>query len=129
MKYFISALVFLLSVTSVFADSSMKLEGTCTGTLKDATPIAFTYFSDFDGKKDVSEAAISFTEGREGLYTGKRSFAGNKDVYNFGKNLGITLANSTGNTKATLRYLADDGKTSESTEVQCEIRDYEYPEY
>ena len=128
MKYFISAL-FLLASTLAFADSSMKIEGTCSGAFKDGLPVAFTYFSDFDGKKDVSEAAISFTEGREGLYTGKRSFTDDKDIYQFNKNLSLTLANSTGNTKANLRYLADDGKTTETIEVQCEIRDYEYPEY
>lgn len=125
MKFFLPAMALFLLPNMTFANSAMKPEGTCQGALKDGTPVSFAYFSDFDGCKEKSESAITFTEGREGLHTGSRIFSGDKDVYTFSKDLKVVLNNSTGNTEATLRYLNDENK-AESVVLQCEVRDYEY---
>ena len=106
--------------------SSMKIEGSCSGTLADGTAVSFTYYSDFDGLKDLSKSAITFSEGLEGLHTGIRSFKGDEDIYRF---LGykLILANSTGNTSAQFTY-PDENGISQSVEVPCDIRDYTYEE-
>lgn len=104
--------------------SSMKLEGTCSGTLADGTAVSLNYYSDFDGCKDVSKSAVAFTEGGDGLHTGNRSFTEKKDIYSFPEQ-SLILANSTGNTTATLKVLNAQGE-AEKVQLQCDVRDYEY---
>lgn len=104
--------------------SLMKLEGTCSGTLADGTAVKLNYYSDFDGCKDVSKSAVAFTEGGDGLQTGNRSFTETKDIYAF-PNQSLILANSTGNTTATLKVLNAQGEP-EKVQLQCDVRDYEY---
>lgn len=106
--------------------SSMKVEGSCSGTLADGTAVSFVYYSDFDGLQDVSKSAITFSEGLEGLHTGTRSFKGNNDIYRF-PGYKLTLSNSTGNTSARLTY-KDMNDITQSVDVPCEIRDYTYEE-
>ena len=102
------------------ASNSLKIEGSCSGSFKDGSPVSFTYYSDFDGCKEKSQAAISFTEGVEGLEMGERQFIKNRDVYSF-KDGRLSFANSTGNTEGILEL-------KEKVKVSCEIRDYEYAE-
>lgn len=106
--------------------SSLKVEGTCSGSLQDGTAIALTYYSDFDGCKKVSKSALGLKEGLEGLFTGSRVFRDGKDIYNFPKNK-LTLDDSTGNTSADFEY-RDQNNELQSVELQCEVRDYEYGE-
>ncbi|MFL5783221.1 MAG: hypothetical protein ACJ76H_01345 [Bacteriovoracaceae bacterium] len=120
--FFIAVLSFS---TSTFA-GSMKVEGLCSGKLLDGTPVAFQYYSDFDGCKKVSGAALSYVEGREGMLTGERSFTTSNDIYNFGE-LKLILKNSTGNTGARFQYTDDQGG-KRTVELQCDVRDYEYSE-
>ena len=125
MKNFLVA--FTLTATCFAnAGTSMKIEGSCSGTLADSTPISFNYFSDFDGCKPKSQAALSFTQGREGLSTGVRTFPKDKDMYLFNGKYRLTLANSTGNTSATFSYTDEETNSRKSVELQCDIRDYEY---
>jgi len=64
--------------------ATMKFEGQCSGTLKDGTPVSYTYYSDFDGCKNKSLAAVTFHEGLAlDLHTGERSFSNGKDIYRF----------------------------------------------
>ena len=121
----ILATLFALSSFAAWSGTSKKLEGTCTGTLKNKTPIAFTYYSNFDGCKNTSSAAITFTSGVDGLLTGTRSFKNNKDVYVFPKS-SLIFDDSTGNTEGTLKVF--DGRANQTIQVQCEVRDYEYGE-
>lgn len=121
MKIF-AILISLLSL-SAWSGSSMKLEGSCTGTLKNKAPVAFTYYSNFDGCKNTSSAAITYTAGIEGLFTGTRSFKNNQDHYSFPKNT-LSFPDSTGNISGTLKYF--DGRATQTIKVQCEVRDYEY---
>ena len=119
---FISFLMTLSSV--VLAGTTMKLEGSCSGKINQET-VSFNYYSTFDGCKNKSNAALSFTSGHEGLYTGLRSFKGNKDIYELGKKqekLGLEFLNSTGNVSGKLKY------NKKIINVKCEIRDYEYGE-
>lgn len=103
----------------------MKLEGNCSGTLKNNEPVNFSYYSDFDGCKTKSNGAVSFSgENDMGLRTGNRAFNESQDLYDF-DDIRIALANSTGNTSASLTYTDETGK-SHKVEVQCEVRDYEY---
>lgn len=133
MKSLIATIIVVFSINNSFAGTSQKLEGSCSGTLKDGTAISYEYFSNFDGCKKVSTAVVSFTAGREGLYTGKRSFKGGKDIYSFmikegrrsKEHVRLTFADSTGNTSGSIRYLNDSGKFS-TVQMSCEVRDYEY---
>lgn len=133
MKSLITTLLFVFTATSAFAGTAMKLEGNCNGTLKDGSEVSFSYYSNFDGCKEKSTAAVTFTSNDMGLNTGSRSFIGSKDVYMFdvvenGKKkekVRISFADSTGNTSGSLRYTDANGK-KQSVTVQCEIRDYEY---
>ena len=104
--------------------SALKIEGSCTGNLADGTPVAFTYYSDFNGCRKVNKGAIAFQSGIEGLITGSRTFKSGKDYYNFPKN-DLTFKDSTGNTSGKLGY-RDDQNVRHVIEVQCEVRDYEY---
>lgn len=103
----------------------MKIEGTCTGRLKNNTPVNFSYYSDFDGCKNKSNGAISFNgDDDKGLRTGERTFKNSQDIYNF-NDVKLAFADSTGNTSGVLTY-KDEERKSQKVEVQCEIRDYEY---
>lgn len=104
----------------------LKLEGNCHGSLIDATPISLTYYSDFDGCRKVSRSAIAFNSGFEGLITGSRAFKVDRDIYNFPKHK-LSFLNSTGNTSALFEY-RDASRELQSVELQCEVRDYEYPD-
>lgn len=121
MKIF--AIFMSLMSLSAWSGSSMKFEGSCIGTLKNKVPIAFTYYSNFDGCKNTSSAAIAYTAGIKGLCTGTRSFKNNQDIYSFTKNT-LSFPDSTGNTSGTLKYF--DGRATQTIKVQCEVRDYEY---
>jgi hypothetical protein len=105
---------------------SLNYEGSCSGQLRDGTEVNLTYYSDFDGCKTISRSAITFSSGIEGLFTGSRSFKGKNDVYNFPKHR-LTFTNSTGNTSALFQYRDTQNELIE-TELQCEVRDYEYAE-
>lgn len=125
-------LAFALFSVSALAGTSMKVEGSCSGTLEDATPVSFVYYSSFDGCEDKSKAAVTFHEGiGMDLHTGTREFVGDKDVYKFTQDkeeaVRLTFADSTGNTSGTLRYTDMNGE-SKTVEVQCEVRDYHYGE-
>lgn len=127
-QLFLTLLAFLIlnlmSNANAAVGSSLKTEGSCSGTLHDGTPVSFTYYSNFNGCRKVSKSAITFTSGIEGLFTGSRTFKGGRDVYSFPKH-GLSFADSTGNTSGRLTY-KDETKTRHVIEVQCEIRDYEY---
>ncbi len=104
--------------------SSMKYEGTCSGTLADGTAIGLNYYSDYDGCKEQSVSAVTFTAGIEGLFTGQRTFTETKDIYSF-REQSLSFANSTGNTsgKLTIKNANDE---LETVQLQCNVRDYEY---
>lgn len=121
----LSVLVLNLSAQAA-TGSSLKTEGSCNGNLADGTPVSFTYYSDFDGCKNVSKGAVTFHSGIEGLFTGSRAFKGDKDRYNFPRH-DITFQDSTGNTSGTLGY-RDENNQRHVISVQCEVRDYSYGE-
>lgn len=118
--------VVILPKAGAATGSSLKIEGSCTGNLADGTPVSFIYYSDFNGCRKVNKGAIAFQSGIEGLITGSRTFTAGKDYYNFPKN-DLTFADSTGNTSAKLGY-RDSDNVRHVVEVQCEVRDYEYPD-
>lgn len=117
----------MMSLTTfTFAGTSMKLEGSCTGHLAQEV-VTFNYYSNFDGcRLTHNSAALSFTSGKEDLFTGTRSFQGNKDIYELGARKGekirLEFLNSTGNTSGKVKY------KNRTTTFQCAIRDYEYAE-
>ena len=126
MKTLVAAsLLSLTLLSSAFAGTSMKVEGSCSGKLLDGTDISYTYYSNFNGCKKISTSAVSFQSGIEGLFTGTRSFTDSSDNYSF-TNYKIVFKNSTGNTTGKLTY--KDARTGKSKTVtlQCEVRDYEY---
>ncbi|MFP5384777.1 MAG: hypothetical protein ACLGHN_01770 [Bacteriovoracia bacterium] len=106
--------------------SSMKVEGSCSGTLLDGTAVSFNYYSDFDGIKEISKSAMAFTEGLDGLFTGTRTFKNDNDTYSF-PGYKLTLVNSTGNTSAKITYIDMDDNT-QTVELPCDVRDYTYEE-
>lgn len=124
-KKLIFSFLSLILSSQVFS-ASMKLEGSCSGTLQNGTAVTFDYYSDFDGCKEKSQAALSLTSGMEGLHTGHRSFQNAQDIYSFAQ-IKLTFKDSTGNTSGSFRYL-DEANTYKTIQVQCEIRDYEYGE-
>ncbi|WPU66853.1 hypothetical protein [Peredibacter starrii] len=125
MKFFISTLFVLFSMNNLYAGTNMKVEGTCTGQLKNGQPVSISYYSDFDGCKAKSNGAISFNgEENSGLRTGERSFKNDKDLYDF-DDVKLVFANSTGNTTGSLTY-SDENNQTQHVELQCEVRDYEY---
>ena len=127
MKFLIATLFVVTSISNLHAGTAMKLEGNCSGTLKNNAPVNFSYYSDFDGCKTKSNGAVSFSgENDMGLRTGNRALNESQDLYDF-DDIRIALANSTGNTSASLTYTDEEGKT-QKVEVQCEVRDYEYVE-
>jgi hypothetical protein len=129
---FITTLLTSISLAGV----GMNLEGTCQGQNSEKTEVSFTYFSNFDGCMDKSQAALVFTEGEEGLFTGQRSFTDNHDIYSFtvshnGKKTEIYRVwfdNMTSRSKGTMRYLNEESGKSEIITLQCLIRDYHYLE-
>lgn len=125
MKTLILTASTLLFIANVEAGSSMKVEGTCSGKLPDGSDISYTYYSDFDGCAKKSGAAVNFTSGVEGLFTGKRSFTEKDDNYHF-DDYQLTFANSTGNTTGKLTYTDLITGKKQSVTLQCEVRDYEY---
>jgi len=118
----LTALFVMLLSLSALSGTAMKLEGNCSGKTSDKSPISFSYYSDFNGCKNISHAAISFSGERSELLTGRRSLRSNHDHYNFANHAALKFKNSTGNTSGILKI--DD----ETIHVQCEIRDYEYAE-
>lgn len=124
MKSIITVLVIFFSTSSF--SSAMKREGNCAGKLANGSPIAFQYYSSFDGCKNSAKAAISFDHGRDGMVTGKRSLSERSDSYAFGK-IALVFANSTGNTSGKYRYIDRRGD-KRSVTLQCDVRDYEYGE-
>lgn len=131
MKKLITSFFFsLLTASFAHSGTSMKFEGSCTGTLSNNVPVNFKYYSDFDGCKEKSAAAISFssTEGEEQtLVTGERRFEGDKDIYAFQKTR-VVFENSTGNTSGDLSYLNEETGEYQAVVVQCMVRDYHYAE-
>lgn len=119
MKTLIISLITLTSLSLAHAGSSLKLEGSCSGKLADGTEVSYSYYSNFNGCKKTSVAAVIFTNGIEGLYTGTRSFTKSSDIYTFNA-YKLIFANSTGNTTGKLIYKKKTAKLS------CEVRDYEY---
>ncbi|HXH29845.1 MAG TPA: hypothetical protein VNJ01_03430 [Bacteriovoracaceae bacterium] len=141
-KIVIMSAFFIVTLTLAslsHAGVSMKLEGSCKLVQADSSVKHFVYYSNFSGCSNKSSAAISIDEG-QALYTGVRSFVGEKDVYSFvvdenGKKqeaVKLTFANSTGNTSGTITYLDDSiddrAPRKRTAKVTCEIRDYEYAE-
>jgi len=115
-----------LSLSSLaVAGTSMKVEGSCSGTLADGSEVSYTYYSNFNGCKKVSTSAVSFVNGFDGLYTGTRSFTDSSDNYSF-NSYKLTFANSTGNTAGKLTYKDEFSGRTKTVKVKCEVRDYEY---
>jgi hypothetical protein len=114
-------LTFILSIPAIAADSN-KIEGSCTGNLSNGTTISYSYYSDYDGCKKISSAAVSFTAGLKGYFKGTRSFTESQDIYTLNDKYKLMFNNSTGNTSGILVT------PSETVKVQCKIRDYEYPD-
>lgn len=127
MKFFLSFLFLTLSTPSFsYIGSSLKVEGSCSGTLKDGTAVRFEYFSDFDGCKASRRSALRYKRGMEGLLTGTRRFQGNRDVHTYPQHK-LSFKNSTGNTSGLFTYRDENGRNQTIT-VKCLIRDYEYDE-
>lgn len=103
----------------------MKEEGSCTGKLRNGTPVSYTYYSNFNGCKSVSTSAVQFSSGFEGLLTGTRSFSETSDNYTF-NSFKLSFANSTGNTTGKLTYKDPSTGYTKTVTLQCEVRDYEY---
>jgi hypothetical protein len=128
--------LYFTSTAYAFAGTTMNYEGSCQGILEDGTEIHFTYYSNFDGCKENSRSALTFSEGMDGLYMGNRTFTDKSDNYSFtvkesGKKkeiLKLALANSTGNTSANFTYIDEFAEEAgrKTVQLQCEVRDYEY---
>lgn len=116
--------LFFLAAFDVSA-AVQKLEGSCQGRLHNGKSVSFKYYSDFNGCKQKSSSAISYS-GSDTLRTGTRRFTETSDIYEF-SSIKLTLANSTGNTSAYYHYKDANGGTRR-VKVQCEVRDYEYGE-
>lgn len=122
-------LILALTVTVITSSAqavAMNLEGSCAGTLKDGSPVAFQYYSNFDGCKKVSKAAISYHYGQDGMVTGTRRFTDADDIYAFGKTR-VVFKNSTGNTTGRYEYVDQKG-SRQSVVLDCDVRDYHYGE-
>lgn len=117
--------IITLSFSSLSYGSSLKIEGTCSGKLADGSDISYTYYSNFNGCKKKSVAAVNFTSGIEGLFTGTRSFTRSSDIYAF-NGYKLIFANSTGNTTGKLNYKDIETNKTKTVTLQCEVRDYEY---
>ncbi len=109
------------------AGTSMKVEGSCSGTLSNGQAVSYTYYSNFNGCKSSASGAVSFKKGLEGLHTGTRSFTDSSDIYNLGS-YKLTFANSTGNTTGKLTYKDPSTGATKTAKMTCSVRDYEYSE-
>ncbi len=125
MKFFTAAVLSLYIFSTVEAATSLKVEGNCGGKLGDGTEVSFTYYSNFDGCKKVSDAGISFQGMIESMNTGTRSFTDSSDIYNV-KNYKLVFKNSTGNTSGQFTYKDESTGKTQTVTLQCEVRDYEY---
>lgn len=128
---FLIALTFLLLNLMTHAQarnsgttSVMKIEGNCKGSLADGTAVSFIYFSDFDGLKDASHAALTFSAGAEGLLLGQRLFQNDRDIYSFNQHQ-LVFPDSTGNTSGVFSY-TDENNKKQTVQLQCDVRDYTY---
>ena len=54
-------LLTLVSHAKAAIGTAMKIEGSCSGTLVDGSPVSFVYYSNFNGCKKVNKAALTFT--------------------------------------------------------------------
>ena len=137
MNQILTIFLFLGISVSAMANSPMKLEGSCTGILKDGSSIKFVYYSDFDGCHEKINASVQVTHVTNvSTYSGKRAFNNQRDTYSFTEGVaekslasreifGLNFVDSTGNTEGVLNYW-DNENEEQSVVVQCEIRDYEY---
>ena len=125
MKTLTVTLLSLAFSSMALAGTSMKVEGSCSGKLSDGSAVSYTYYSNFNGCKSVSSAAVSFGKGIEGLYTGTRSFTDSSDNYSLGA-FRLSFANSTGNTTGKLTYKDPSTGATKTVKVECSVRDYEY---
>jgi hypothetical protein len=139
MKYLTIALTFFSLANSGQAGTAMKYEGSCSGTLRDNSPIRLNLYSDFDGCKNHSQAAFSTisAEGQsEKVTTGERKFVQDQDIYEFEvgssdhqkKVAHLAFANTTGNTSVEYQYYDEMEQDYQTVTLMCEVRDYEYPE-
>ena len=132
MKNLLLTLTFF-SASMSFAGTAMNMEGTCKGVLDSKSSVNFTYYSNFDGCKTKSSAAVSFDAGNVGgvsLYTGERKFVGESDVYSFTTNnkeqIRLTFANLTGEYEGSMRYRNPETGKYHNIQLTCNIRNYEY---
>lgn len=126
MKLFFISALFLAVIPLANARAEQKLEGKCTGHLENGSPVAFSYFSDYEGCEGSIASSIKFSpQTGLGNLRGKRTFANEKDIYEFKKNYKLTFEDSTGNISGILEY-TDAQAQRQSVIVQCSIRDYEY---
>jgi len=121
----LAGLTFLICHPS-HAGIPLDIEGSCSGALLDGTSVSYTYYSNYDGCRKVSRAAITFTSGLHGHYKGKRSFTTTEDIYSFRGGFKLIFANSTGNTSGTLVYPDEPSGQKKSVTLQCSIRNNEY---
>lgn len=125
-RYAMKLILLLSLLTTPVLAASLKFEGSCSGKMLDGTVVNFDYYSNFDGCREKSKAALSYRLGRDGVITGTRSFTDELDTYDFGRTR-LVFANSTGNTSGTYEYTDKKGKLLR-VELSCEVRDYEYGE-
>lgn len=125
-KALVVATLTLLICQSSRAGIPLDIEGSCSGALLDGSSISYTYYSNYDGCRKVSRAAITFTSGLRGHYRGKRSFTTTEDIYSFHGGFKLIFANSTGNTSGTLVYPDEASGEKKSVILQCSIRNNEY---
>jgi hypothetical protein len=125
-KALVVATLTLLICQSTRAGILLDIEGSCSGALLDGTSVSYTYYSNYDGCRKVSRAAITFTSGLRGHYRGKRSFTTTEDIYSFRGGFKLIFANSTGNTSGTLVYPDEASGEKKFVTLQCSIRNNEY---
>lgn len=137
MKTLTITLAFLFSASTSFAGTAMNMEGSCSGKLTSQSSVRFTYYSNFDGCKAKSSAAVSFESGNvlgDGLITGSREFIGEDDIYTFTttesgrtrEQVRLTFANMTNQTSAKMRYRNPETGKYKTITLKCDIRNYEY---
>ncbi len=126
MKLFLIGVLLFAIIPLANARAEQKLEGKCSGELEDGSVVAFSYFSDYEGCQGNILSSIKFSpQSGLGHLKGKRTFANDKDIYEFKKNYKLTFEDSTGNISGVLDY-SDVHGDKQSITVQCSIRDYEY---
>ncbi len=125
-KALVVATLTLLICQPTRAGIPLDIEGSCSGALLDGSSISYTYYSNYDGCRKVSRAAITFTSGLRGHYRGRRSFTATEDIYSFHGGYKLIFANSTGNTSGTLVYPDEASGEKKSVILKCSIRNNEY---